>query len=166
MKKVRFLLSVLSILFLVHGSAIGAALFSDSYDRPDNTDIDASSTGMAGLLSPMVYQEAFEGSGQPTSIQILSNELNIAVGAGMSSLYLDHNFTDLDILSEGGFSVSLDVVSITNADDPGNRFGGFGIGNTLAEAQAAQDSFDSAVPFRPALHRANQGIGVSDFFAD
>ncbi|MBN1844222.1 MAG: hypothetical protein JW810_00965, partial [Sedimentisphaerales bacterium] len=87
--------------------------FSDSFDRADNTDIDASSTGMAGTLAPLVYQESFEGSGQPTSIQILSNRLNIAVGAGMSSLYLDHNFTDADILGADGFSVSLEVVSIT-----------------------------------------------------
>lgn len=166
MKKAAVFLLVLGSVSLVQAAVTGSVLFSDNYNRSNNTDIDASSTGMSGTLSPMVYQEAFEGSGQLTSIQILSNQLNVAVGAGMSSLYLNHNFTDAGILSADGFSVSLDVVTITSADDPGNRFGGFGVGNTQAEAQAAQDSFDSLVPFRPNLARANQGIGVSDFYVD
>ncbi|MBN1844224.1 MAG: PEP-CTERM sorting domain-containing protein [Sedimentisphaerales bacterium] len=144
--------------------ANAAVMFRDSFDRPDNTNIDADSTGMSGPLAPMVYQEAFEGSGQPSSIQILSNQLNVAVGAGMSSMYLDHNFTDADILLAGGFSVSLDVVSITNANDQANRFGGFGVGNTLAEAQAAADCFDSAFPFRGVVGQADKGI--SDLFVD
>jgi len=166
MKTVRFWVLVVGLVFLVQANALSDVLFSDNYNRPDNTDIDASSAGMAGTLSPLMYQENFEGSGQPTSIQILSNQLNVAVGAGMSSLYLDHNFTDSDILSVGGFSVSLDVVSITNADDPTNRFGGFGVGLTRDEAQAAQDSFDSLVPLRPNTQRADMGIGVADFYAD
>ena len=144
----------------------GTTLFNDSYDRPNNTDIDASSTGMGGTLSPLVYVEAFEGSGAATSIQILSNQLNVAMGAGMSSLFLDHNFIDASLLTTDGFSVSIDVVGITTADDTGNRFGGFGIGHTRDEALAARDSFDSAAPFRPNLARAGQGIGVSDFYVD
>lgn len=147
-------------------SANATVLFSDSFDRANNTNISASSVGMAGTLAPLVYVETFEGSGQPTSIQILNNQLNVAMGVGMSSLFLDRNFTDAGILSAGGFSVSLDVVSITAADDTGNRYGGFGVGNTRNEAINAKDSFDSAVPFRPNLARANQGIGVSDFYVD
>ena len=135
---------VLAVLIMAFANVNADVLFSDNYNRPNNTDIDASSTGMSGTLAPMVYQEVFEGSNQSTSIQILSNQLNVAVGAGMSSLYLNHNFTGAGILSADGFSISMDVVSITTADDTGNRFGGFGVGNTQAEAQAAADSFDSA----------------------
>ncbi len=140
-------------------------LFSDSYDRANNTDIDADATGMSGELSPMTYAESFEGSGSSTSIQIVANQLNIAVGSGMSSMYMDHNFTDSAILDKGSFSVSMDVVSITAADDQSNRFGGFGVGNTLTEAQAAADSMDNpATAYRPAVHLA--GTAVSDFYVD
>ncbi|MBP6124504.1 MAG: immunoglobulin domain-containing protein [Phycisphaerae bacterium] len=158
---------ILSLLAAPVWAAVPAqVLFSDTFDRPNNTDIDASSAGMSGPLAPMIYQEVWEGSGLATSIQILSNQLNIAMGPGMSSLFLDHNFIDNAILEADGFSVSLTVVSITSADDQPNRFAGFGVGNTRDEAMAAKDSFDSLTPFRPNTARANQGIGVSDFFAD
>jgi hypothetical protein len=159
-----FCLAAVSVFLPAYSQA--DVLFLDTFDRPDNTDIDASSAGMSGLLAPLTYQEVWEGSGLPTSIQILSNQLNIAMGPGMSSLFLDHNFIDNAILEADGFSVSLTVVSITAADDQPNRFAGFGVGNTRDEAMAAQDSFDSLTPFRPNTARANQGIGVSDFFVD
>lgn len=155
-----------AIFFLTVGVLQAEVFFSDNFNRSDNTDIDAASTGMSGTVSPLAYQESYEGSGDSSSIQVLSNQLNIAVGTGMSSLFLDHNFIDAAILTADGFSVSLDVVSITNADDTANRFGGFGIGNTRDEAAAAADAFDSAAPFRPGMVRANQGFGVSDFYVD
>jgi hypothetical protein len=166
MEKARFLALMVGMVFVLQAGVMGSVLFSDTYDRTDNTDIDVSTDGMSGSLAPMVYQEVFEGSGVNTSIQVIGNQLNVARGVGMSSLFLDHNFTDAAITSSGGFSISMDVVSITTADDAGNRYGGFGVGNTLAEAMAAKDSFDSAVPYRPNLARANTGIGVSDFFVD
>jgi len=152
------------ILVMTAVNARATVLFSDSYDRADMTDIDASSVGMGGTLSPMVYQEVFEGSGQPSSIQVIGNRLNVARGVGMSSMYLDHNFTDASILAAGGFSMSMDVASITSADDQANRFGGFGVGMTAAEAAAAKDSFDSAAPFRGVVGWGDKGI--SDFFVD
>lgn len=164
MKKIAVLLAVMALGVVCGATHQGPVLFSDSFNRPDNTDIDASSVGMTGLLAPVVYMEAFEGSGSPTSIQILNNQLNIAVGAGMSSLFIDHNLIDNEIQAADGFVVSMDVVGITSADDQGNRFGGFGVGNSRDEALAAQDSYTSLVPFRPALHLA--GRGVSDFYVD
>jgi hypothetical protein len=156
----------LSVLLLIGTHARADIFFADSFNRSNSTDIDASTDGMTGSLSPLTWVEAFEGSGQGSSIQIASNQLNVAVGAGMSSLFLDHNFIDEGILTSDGFSISMDVVSITTADDSANRFGGFGVGNSRAEALAAADSFDSAAPFRPSTARANQGIGVSDFYVD
>lgn len=152
------------MLALLAATANATVLFSDSFDRPNNTNI-SSTVGMSGTLAPLTYVEAFEGSGQPNSIQIDNNRLNIARGPGMSSLFIDHNFTDAVIAEKGGFSVSLDVVSIVSADDQANRFGGFGVGNTYAEALAAKDSYDSpATAFRPAVHLA--GAAVSDFYVD
>lgn len=166
MKKLMILLMVFCAAGLAGAGYPGQVLFSDNYNRANSTDIDSSSVGMAGTLAPMVYVEAFEGSGVATSTQILNDLLNVAMGPGMGSLFLDYNLIDASILTSDGFSVSMDVVSITTADDTGNRFGGFGVGHTRDEALAAKDSFDSAVPFRPSLARANQGIGVSDFYVD
>jgi len=165
MKQISFLALLIGTVSLAQAAVTGTVLFSDSFNRPNNVDIDASSVGMSGTLAPAVYQEVFEGSGT-ASVAIVSNQLNVAQGVGMSSLYIDHNLIDAAILNADGFSISMDVVSITSADDPGNRFGGFGVGNTRDEAAAAKDSFDSAVPLRPNIARANQGIGVSDFYVD
>jgi hypothetical protein len=151
-----------AILFLAIGVLQADVFFSDSFDRPNNTDIDASPVGMSGSLSPMTYVEAFEGSGA-ASIQILSNQLNIAVGAGMSSLFMDHNFIDADILSTDGFSVSLDVVSIIpTGTDTANRWGGFGVGLTRDEALAAGDINDQSTTLRG----GGGAAGVCDFYVD
>lgn len=166
MKTLMILLMICCAAGLAGAGYPGQVLFSDNYNRPNSTDIDSSTVGMGGVLAPMVYVEAFEGSGAATSIQIMNNQLNVAMGVGMSSLFLDYNLIDASIPAAGGFSVSIDVTGITTADDTGNRFGGFGVGHTRDEALAAKDSFDSAVPFRPNLARANQGIGVSDFYVD
>ena len=166
MKKKVCMCLVMCVGALASAAYEGAVLFSDSYDRPNNTNISASTVGMSGLLAPLTYVEAFEGSGQPTSIQILNNQLNVAVGPGMSSLFLDYNLIDEAILAADGFSVSLEVVRIQVADDEANRFGGFGVGNTRAEALAARDSQDHVAPLRPTTGRANQGVGVSDFYVD
>ena len=163
MKKLAIFLLVLGVAVQVQAGSTTTILFSDSYDRADNTDIDADSTGMAGTQAPMTYVEAFEGSGAATSIQVLSNELDVANGVGMGSLYLDHNFTEASILSDDGFSVSLEVVSINPAgDDFANRWGGFGVGLTAAEAAAAGDLNDSATTLRG----GGSATGVCDFYVD
>lgn len=157
---------LMAALLLAAVNAKATVLFSDNYNRANSNDIDAAADGMAGTVSPLTYVESFEGSGQPTSIAIVNNQLNVAMGPGMGSLFVDRNFNDADILSAGGFSISLDVASITNADDIGNRYGGFGVGNTRDEALNAKDSFDTTTAYRPNLARANMGYGVSDFYVD
>ncbi len=76
---------VCSVIFgmLLMNLSQAETLFSDTYTRANNTDIDAVSDGMSGTLSPIAYVECFEGSGVATSIQIASNQLNIAYGPGM-----------------------------------------------------------------------------------
>ncbi len=157
---------LMAVLLTAAANVSATVLFSDSYNRANNTDIDASADGMAGTLAPLIYVEAFEGSGQPTSIAIVNNQLNVAMGPGMGSLFIDRNFTDADILAAGGFSISMNVASITNADDQSNRYGGFGVGNTRDEALNAKDSYDTTTAFRPNTQRANLGYGVSDFYVD
>lgn len=148
---------------LLTGATSGEVLFGDTYNRPDSTDADASSAGMGGTLAPLVYQESYEGSGAATSIQIASSQLNVAYGPGMANMYLGHNFIDTAILSAGGFSVSVDVVQISSAaTDLANRFAGFGVGMTEAEAAAAKDITDHPTTLRG----GGSAAGVCDFFVD
>ena len=141
----------------------GAVLFSDTFNRPDNTSISASAAGMSGTLAPLTYVESYEGSGSPTSIQIASNRLQMAVGAGMSNAFLDYNLIDAAIVEAGGFSISLDIVEINSVTaDAANRFMGFGVGMTRNEALAAGDINDDTTAYRG----GGGAAGVCDFFAD
>ncbi len=85
--KQLFYVGVCSMVLLA-GGVYGEVLFSDTYNRPDSTDADTSSAGMSGVLGPLVCQESYEGSGAATSIQILTNQLNLAYGPGMANMYL------------------------------------------------------------------------------
>ena len=137
-------------------------LFSDNYNRANSEDIDSSSTGMTGDLSPMVYHESFEGAGS-SSIQVNSNNLQIATGAGMSNMYLGHNFVDSTILDRGGFSITMDIVEINSAtSDIDNRFAGFGIGLTATEGDNAGDIGDSSTTLRG----GSSASGLCDLFVD
>jgi hypothetical protein len=69
MKKLMILVMVCCAPGLAGAGYPGQVLFSDNYNRANSTDIDSSSVGMAGVLAPLVYVEAFEGSGAATSIQ-------------------------------------------------------------------------------------------------
>jgi arylsulfatase len=149
----------------------GSDLFVDTFNRPDETNIDASATGMWGSRVPPIgidaaYYEGYEGSGLPTSIQIVSSNLQMAVGVGMSENGIIHNFTGSDIVDAGGFSVELTVQEInTDSSDAANRFVGFGVGLSQAEAAAGGDINDnSGILFRGKQGTANRG--VSDFFVE
>jgi hypothetical protein len=159
---------VCSVIFgmLLMNLSQAETLFSDTYTRANNTDIDAVSDGMSGTLSPIAYVECFEGSGVATSIQIASNQLNIAYGPGMANAYLNHNFTDAAILTAGGFSISIDIVSIAyTTTDLANRYGGFGVGMTQAEAAAAGDITDNDAD-STTMRGGGDNVAVCDLFVD
>lgn len=130
-------------------------LFVDTFNRTAATDIDASPTGMWGSLVPplgtgVTWFEGFEGSGTADSIQVLDNILQLATGVGMSENGLNHNFIDQEILNAGGFSVSVKVLGLyTDATDTANRYAGFGVGLTAAQASKGNDiSGTSPAPIR------------------
>lgn len=148
-----------------------ADLFVDTFNRPDNTNIDASMTGAWGSRVPPIgpdaaYYEGYEGSGLPTSIEVLSSNLQMAVGLGMAENGLMHNFVGQEIVDAGGFSVELTVQEInTDSSDSSNRYVGFGVGLTQAESAAGGDAGDnSGIIFRGKQGNAN--LGVSDFFVE
>lgn len=145
-------------------------LFVDTFNRPDATNIDASSTGMWGSRVPPIgvdaaYYEGFEGSGSPANLAIVSGSLYKNTG-GMIESGLMHNFVGSDITNAGGFSVELTVQEInSDGSDSANRYAGFGVGLSSAEAAAGGDiSATSGIIFRGKQGNAN--LGVSDFFAE
>src|ERR1700754_4785100 len=109
--------------------ARAVTLFADTFDRPDNRDIDAVTTGITNNTgttfgASAVYSQPWidpnsaapvfgapdadpaNGGGQ----QILNNEYQLKYGVGTSNAFVNHNFTNASIVSAGGFAVSLDVL--------------------------------------------------------
>jgi arylsulfatase A-like enzyme len=145
-----------------------ADLFLDTYSRPDTEDIDVAASGMSGsrvppLAADAAYVEGFEGSGLPDSIRIFTGRLQVAYGLGMAECGIAHNFIGQDIIDAGGFSVSIKINAISTATgDPSNRYLGFGVGLTQAEAAAGSD-ISGTKSFRGSV--ANP-IGKADFFVE
>lgn len=185
MKSIATLLLTLSLL---HASALGAVVFADSFDRPDNRNIDAVLTGITNntldaLPADAVYTQPWldPNNRAPTygvqdgdatnggGAQILTNQLQLAVGAGTSNAFGNHNFTDAGLLGAGGFTVSLDVTGF--AQTGYQQGGAFAIGMSLAEANSAQDAFNltpgrmtGAFNDASTIGAAVPGVVVSDFW--
>lgn len=144
MKKVcLFIMCVLGM------NLTGAAeldLFRDSFDRSvgQENDIDASSTGMKGLAAPLVYVERGDNdlASNAGLTNIEDNTLHMADGTNMTTMYLDHNFTEAEILTAGGMKIGLTILSNDGNEDDQQRFVGFGVGNTFAECANSQFDFN------------------------
>ncbi len=157
-------------------------LFADNFNRvstiPDPNNIDSSTDGMSGLFSPMTYLETFEGANISDTTNyndavtlitydLFGNEVcSMANGPVMSTFGLDHNFTNGVILTEGGFSVAMDVTGINTAtDDAGDRYSGFGVGLSRAEINAFIDENTGNLSGpRGAVEGEFRNAGMADFF--
>lgn len=146
-------------------------LFVDTFDRSANgstADIQASSTGMWGSFVPPMGAEAayYEGYGSQY-VEILNNTL-FKTSGGMFESGLMNNFIGQNIVSAGGFSVELNILGINSTtDDAANRYVGFGVGLTQAQAESGGDIYNplsaGQVVFRGAI---GGNTGVSPFFVD
>lgn len=148
---------------ILPGLAVGADLFTDTFNRADGVNIDLTKDGMTGpvatsLAADAVYLEPFTTGG---ARDITSNQLRLAVGPGTSNVFVDHNFTDASILSDGGFRVSVDVVAYPTLSVP--HGGAIGIGMSRTEALSARDA-DSGAPGGAKISNAFQS-GISNFNA-
>ena len=150
-------------------------LFYDSFARPDHTDVDADVGGISGssvaslleeiakLMRPGgTYIEGYE-AGDESTTRVAERTLQMAYGSSMSEVALDHNFIDQEIVTAGGFSVELKVAEMVSTDsDLHNRYGGFGVGLTQAEAQSGND-INSEGSFRGI---GGSVLGKADFFVE
>jgi len=144
-------------------------LFSDTFDRADDVDIDASSMGMSGLAAPMTYLET--DSQVPITAsnlltQVTNNTLYLAFGPNASVVGLEsYNFTNNVILADGGFSISMDVTDNGNASDL-DRWCGFGVGLSADEIANLQLDYNSTNGPRGRFNHPAAQTGVADFFVD
>ncbi len=123
--------------FLFTSTSIDAqttTLFADNFDRADNEDLNALTTGKSGTLGALDWiEQDLSGGGR-----VASNELQLGEtgggGGGWAIAYVDHNFTDSAITTAGGFSVSVDILDYSSGG--GTRFTGITVGNSKAELDA------------------------------
>lgn len=136
-------------------------LFRDTFDRPDNRNIDAVLTGITdGTGAPLpadgVYRQPWlDPNSRPPAhgvpdgdatngggAQILGSAFQVKYGTGTANAFVNHNFTNAAILTSGGFSVSLDVTAYSQTTN--GQGGGFAIGMSQAEAEGTADAFSGA----------------------
>jgi arylsulfatase A-like enzyme len=147
--------------FLAGTSQATVNLFTDSFDRPNNNNISASTAGMSGLAAPMTYVERGDAIVPNDALtRIFSNALRLADGPNASTLYLNHNFIDSKILECGGMRIGLKIVSNNGSMTSADHFVGFGVGNTLQECQNILLDYNG-IGFRG---RANHYAGTSDLW--
>lgn len=126
------LLGLLALAFPATSQAT-IVLFEDNFNRPNNTNLNASATGKSGSLGALDWVQV-AGGNTGGSFRIESNRLrggDNAAGGGFAVSYLNHNFVDSAILDVGSFSVSLDLVSY--ATGGAVRYMGVGVGQSQAE---------------------------------
>jgi len=107
-----------------------AVLFSDTFDRADNGDINiGASANQSGTYAGTPYIFHMDTSVTPNveyeTVAIEGNRLAIGRIAGGSNTSpragVDHNFTDASILTDGGFTIDVDVTPVTTTYDGVSR---------------------------------------------
>lgn len=191
MRRFSLIAVILSIGLIQGAAAWGSVLFYDSFDRDDSRNIDATLSGItdntgSSLAADIVYTHAFidPNNADPTNgvqdgnavngggAQILNQQLELAVGAGTSNAFINHNFINPAILLAGGFSVSVDLGGCSQST--AGQGGGFGIGMSLAEALSTGDAQNGDLASGPSDWKMQDGlqgggnaesdVAVSDFW--
>ena len=119
-------------------------IFADNFNREDGSDLNASTVGQSGALTPLNWVEVVS---QGDSF-IEGEELNIGesgAGGGWAVLYPDYNFIDPSILVGNGFDVSIDLVNGTSLGN--TRFTGIAVGHSRDELDAWSSNNPSSEPF-------------------
>ena len=133
MKKVTLVVTMALVLTVFSAPSVQAALlFGDSFDRPNSTDLNASTDGKTGLLGALNW-----GSGTLQSlIDINGNALrtnnNDSDGNDGAWAWVEHNFVGLT-----EFTVTVDISQSSGGN---GRFAGFRVGQALADISGETDS--------------------------
>ena len=149
MKKTTLLAlwSVTSLTISAHAQS--AVLFADNFDRANADTPDADTTGITNNTGTTLgvgttYSVPFGGT--RTNIGGIDNPngLDLAEGPGTSNVFINHNFTNADITTAGGFSVSMDVTNIGGGS--AGQGVSFAVGMSTARAGTAGDAMNGSTP--------------------
>jgi hypothetical protein len=135
--------------------ASAAIIYSDTFDRSNTNNIDASLSGITdntgsslpvdGVYSTPWVDPANQAGGPDGNAangggQRINNNAYEKFSPGTANLFVNHNFINPEILTAGGFSVSLDVLSTSTSNN--GRGAAIAIGMSQSEAQSGHDGFD------------------------
>ncbi|HEY4417779.1 MAG TPA: sulfatase-like hydrolase/transferase, partial [Verrucomicrobiae bacterium] len=141
-------------------------LFSDNFNRANNLNISASAVGMSGTAAPMTYKESdlLPAPNNDALSQVLSNSLYLAYGPNASTVGLQsHNFIDPQILTDGGFRVSMDMQKLPSSQTTVDNYCGFGVGISTNEMANLDLDYNSTAGPRGRFNNASF-TGVADFY--
>lgn len=122
-------------------ASAATVLFADNFDRPGNTNLNATATGKSGTLGALNWIEV-PGSPSPFGNVSIANisgpNSGMTISSGTATTlsgvpYVDHNFTGLTTMT-----VAFDFISASNSG--GLRQLGFGIGNSKTTLDALTSS--------------------------
>jgi hypothetical protein len=110
--------------------ATQAAIFQDTFDRSDNTDLNASTEGQSGDVATLIWDEPNDGD----DVSIQSNKLFINGSSSTARAMPEHSFTESTT-----FSVQFD----TNfAGAGGNNKFGLSIGHAPPDSGDLSENFN------------------------
>ena len=120
-------------------------LFADNFNRPDATvtgdgtstdgDINGTNSGKSGVLGDLTWTGRAFANNTFGVVDGTLTQLDGVDGINGGLAYInDHNFTDLAISTEGGFSITVDIASYSTAGS--GRYWAIGVGQSLAELDA------------------------------
>ena len=134
----RFVYSLFFVLMLsLVGSASAGVLYSDTFNRPDNSTVGTNDNGLGGIISvPWVELET-----AATTHQVSDNTLVVGGGSGHS--YIDHKFTGAELLTP--FTIEFDVVP--NPDDTSDHWFAIELGAGPESFTAGMDLTQNSVTF-------------------
>ena len=177
MKKIIVLFALISLNSIISAANPGTVLFSDTFDRASTTqvnDLNATTTGKSGILGALEYVEQGDNILQTETFTNLENDqLHLADGPNASTLYINHNFSDSQILTDKGLRIGLTIVSNDGVATDQDRWCGFAVGNSYEECSNSilDYNFDgdngTTAPFyrfRGSLDRGQSTPGISDIF--
>ncbi|WP_372805767.1 hypothetical protein [Pontiella sp.] len=138
----KHLAALLAVMFSTTGlmAQQKALLFGDTFDRTASTNLNASSDGQSGSLSPLTYGWQAYNATLDINSNTLRMDNNASDGAQGGIAYPLHNFTDSAITDDGAFSVTVDLNFNSTG---GNRWMSVGVGQSLAELQAVTNNLQA-----------------------
>lgn len=118
--------------------------FSDSFDRANRANLNASSSGKSGILGALDWSVNNIPGTATVDINGYALRINESTSSGGAIVWPDHNFTE----PTGEFWVST-VIGYTSSGGNG-RTAGFGIGQTLADLTGATFGYPTSAGSPPA----------------